>query len=680
MFGEDEIVKHHKGRADIIFNIIIFSFAIILGRLWYLQVYKGDQLYQYSIENRLRKENIPSPRGMILSRNNQILVHNTQRFDAIVTPQYLKNRKESVAKLAEILSLPTNVINKTLKKNSLQASYRPIVVKKNISRKEVAVIETESAKMPGISVSSFISREYTDKEVGAHLLGYISEISKNQLPRYRKRDHINYKLGDFIGQAGLEEEMDGILRGIDGYEFMEVDAYGRMRRHIRSDKIFEGIKNKSAHPGKNIRLTVDRDLQIAAFNALEGRVGSAVAVDVTTGEVLAMVSRPSFDPSKFSKGLTQAYWASLTTNINNPLLDRTIREHYAPGSTFKTITLLAALEEGIVDEHTEVNCTGKFKIGKRTTHCWKKNGHGKVNALRAIRESCDVYFYKIATKLDIDVLSKYSRGLGLGSKTGIALPRETSGLIPTKEWKRKQTGEVWQLGETLSCVIGQSYMLLTPLQLALSYASIVNGGKIMKPYIIKEIFSNSGEIQKKFKPEVTSEFHISKKSLDIVIKGLYQVVNNKKGTAYWQRGRGIKMAGKTGTSQVIRMSAEKLFSKCEDQDFEFRHHGVFAAFAPYENPQIAVGVVVEHGCHGGSAAGPVARAIITKYMEKYRPKLRKKYLAQEKEKYLRNKKKKQEKKKQEEIKKQEEKKRIEQEVEVEESTTHVIRKISQERA
>jgi penicillin-binding protein 2 len=635
MFADDELVKAHKRRADAIRNLVLVSFSIIISRLWYLQIYKGDVLYKFSVENRLRKEVVKSPRGMVFSRNNQMLIHNVPRFDAVIIPQYLKNRKESIKKLSEILEISQEQIKTTLTKNSRQARYRPVVIKKNISRKEVAIIETENSKMPGVRVRTFISREYVDEKIGSHLLGYLSEISSKDLQHFRKRDDFNYKLGDLIGKSGLEYQYDLELRGNDGHEFMEVDAQGRVKRHLRTDNVFHGIENKEAIPGYNIRLTIDRDLQISAYESLEGKVGSAVAIDVNTGEVLAMVSRPSYNPSNFSRGLTSKYWNSLRDNEHNPLRDRSIQEHYPPGSTFKTFTAIAALEEGIVDEKTEVNCNGKFRLGRRTFHCWKKYGHGKVDIYRALKESCDVYFYKIATKLDIDILARYSKLFGFNNKTGIKLPREISGLIPTKEWKLKRNGTPWQLGETLSCVIGQSYVLATPIQLAVSYAAIANGGTILRPYLIKEIFSNSGEIKSQSKPEKLRTIDISKVTLNMVKKGLYQVVNERKGTAWWYRGRGIQMSGKTGTSQVIRLSGEKLFSKCELNDYDQRNHGLFVAYAPTDKPKIAVAVVVEHGCHGSSAAAPVARAVISTYMQKYFPDLKKKYAEREKQQQIR---------------------------------------------
>ncbi|MCF8057659.1 MAG: penicillin-binding protein 2 [Bacteriovoracaceae bacterium] len=624
MFGEDDLVRQHKNRADAIGNIIILCFLLILARLWYLQIYQGDLFHKFSLENRLRKEVIKAPRGMIFSRNSELLIHNIPRFDAIIIPQYLKNKKVTLSKLSSVLGMSLEDVNSILIKNRSQARYRPVTIKKNISLKEVSIIETENSKMPGVRVQTFISREYRDANAGAHLLGYISEINQRQLPRYRNRDGYDYKLGDFIGQAGIEEKFDLQLRGEDGYEFVEVDARGRMRRNIRSNVLFAGIQNKQAQPGHNIRLTVDRDMQMAAFKALEDKVGSAVAVDVNTGEILAMVSRPAFDPTNFSKGLTKEYWTSLVEDDRNPLRDRSIQEHYAPGSTFKTFTAIAALEEKIVTAEQELKCGGTYRLGRRVYHDWKRGGHGLTNVYKALRRSVDVYFYQIATQLDIDSLAKYAKMFGFGEKTGIALSRETSGLIPTREWKKKRSGEDWQLGETLSCVIGQSFVLATPLQLAMAYAAIANNGTLYKPYLIKEIFSNSGEIIKEYKPEAVGEVDVSKKSLNAVQRGLYEVVNNPRGTAYWYRGIGLEMAGKTGTAQVRSMSSKELFARCEDMPYKDRHHGIFVGYAPFDNPKVAVAAVVEHGCHGSSAAAPVVRDVITTYMKKYMPDVHKK--------------------------------------------------------
>ena len=593
MFGENDLVRSHQQRIEMIRYVVFVVFAVLLARLWYLQIYKGRIHFRYSLENRLRKEVIPSPRGMIYSRNNVLLVHNVPRFDVAVTPQYLQNRDMTLARLSEILDMDISQIEAVLAKKSRQAEYRPVTVKKNISMKEVAIIETENAKMPGVSVVEFMSREYKDGEVGSHLLGYVSEISQPQLLKLRERDDFDYKVGDFIGQGGIEGIMDLELRGKDGHRFVEVDARGRMNKYVEGEEggVLQNVRNREAEPGSNVRLTIDRDLQIAAYNALEGKVGGAVAVDVRTGEVLAMVSRPSFNPARFSRGISQEYWDSLVNDENNPLRDKAIQEHYAPGSTFKMITAIVALEEGVIDPNTVVNCKGSFRLGRRTFHCWKQHGHGSVDLVGSIRESCDVYYYKVATMIDIDVLARYARNFGFGTKTGINLSRETFGLVPTKEWKRKRNGEEWMEGETLSCAIGQSFVLATPLQLAMGYAALANGGSLHKPKIIKDVFLDSGKTTQSMETEVVNEIKLKPSTLRLVKRGLWEAVNKHGGTAWWQRSRDVDMAGKTGTSQVVSFSAKNLFSKCEEKPYRHRHHGLFVAFAPFKDPRIAISAI-----------------------------------------------------------------------------------------
>ena len=631
MFGDEELIKMHKARGVQVGNIILACFAIVFIRLWFLQVYKGELYHKFSIQNRLREEIIWAPRGMIYSRNNQLLVDNIPRFDAVVTRQFLHDKDKTLARLSEILNLEVEEIDKIIKKNSFQAKYRPIIVKKNIDLEEVAKIETENASLPGVSVETFISREYVDKGIGAHALGYISEISQSQLPKYKKRDNIDYKLGDFIGQFGIEERMDKVLRGANGFEFVEVDALGRKKKYINTDNLFKGIENKLPKPGHNIRLTLDRDLQQVAFEALGTHSGSVVAINVENGELLTMVSAPAFDPSQFSRGLTQAYWDSLINNEEKPLIDRSIQNHFPPGSTFKPITAITALEEGIIDGNSKIRCHGAFRLGRRVYRSWKRYGTKKVDVTDALKHSCNIFFYKVASEMDIDVLAKYANMFGLGRRSGINLPREVSGLIPTKEWKLKRNGVPWQQGETLSCSIGQSYVLVSTLQLANAYAAIATRGKLHKPFLVKEVLDNQGNILRKTQPELIREIKLKETTWDYIQEGLYKVANEPKGTAFWRRGLGNQMAGKTGTSQVVRAASdEELYSKCSEKEYKNRHHGVFVAFAPYNNPKIAVAALVEHGCGGSSAAAPVVEKVINTYMKKYLPEQYQKNVIKEK--------------------------------------------------
>lgn len=635
MFGDEELIKLHKKRAVHIANIILVCFGVVLMRLWYLQVYKGEQYHRFSIQNRLRKEIVRAPRGMIYSANDQLLVDNIPRFDAVLTRQYLKNKKETLERLSSILDMGSEEIKQTIKKHSSQAKYRPIIIKKNISLQEVARIETENAFLPGVSVDTFISREYVDGEVGAHLLGYISEISQQQLPKYRSRDKLEYNLGDFIGQFGIEEQMDKTLRGDNGFEYVEVDALGRKKKYINTDNLFQGIKDEMPKPGKNLKLTIDREMQVAAYEALKGQSGSVVALDVETGKILTMVSTPAFDPSQFSRGLTTEYWNSLINNEENPLRDRSIQEHFSPGSTFKPFTAITALEKGIIDPSTKIRCHGTYRLGRRVYHSWKRWGSEKVNVTDALMQSCNIFFYKAATDMDIDDLSEYGRMFGFGERSGITLPREVSGLMPTKEWKLKRNGIPWQQGETLSCSIGQSYVLVSTLQLANAYAALATKGKLFRPYVVDEVFDDNGKMVKKYEPELIREIKLKDSTWNAVREGLHKVANEPEGTAWWRKGFGNNMAGKTGTSQVVRASStEGLYSKCSEMPYEFRHHGVFVAFAPYDDPKIAVAALIEHGCGGSTAAAPVVEKVISQYMSKYLPEKQKKFAKAEKAKYM----------------------------------------------
>jgi penicillin-binding protein 2 len=619
MFGGEEVVKSHNARANEIAFIVIICMGILFGRIFYLQIIKGDLLFEYSVKNRLREEVVWAPRGKIFDREGTLVVDNRPRFDAVLVRQYFLDEKATLEASSKILDIPIESLEKISKKYITLPSYRPIILKKNISFTELAKIETQSDKLPGVSVQVSIAREYINEEIGAHVLGYISEISSEQLPRYRKRDDIDYRLGDFIGQSGIEKRFDQKIRGINGREYVQVDALGRKRKYVDKDNLFQAIRDIDSIPGDSVALTIDWELQKKAYDVLKGQSGAIVALDVHTGEILTMVSTPSFRPSEFNQGIDAGYWKELIENTDRPLRDKAIQEHYSPGSTFKVVTAIVGLAQKIVTPRTEMFCSGGLKFGKRTYHCWKKGGHGTVNMVKAIKESCNYYFQKIALNTEIDVLAEYARLLGFGTKTGVQLPRETSGLIPDKEWKLKRRGIEWQKGETLSCAIGQSYILSTPLQLANAYAALVNGGKVYRPQIIKKFFNAKENTTNEMRAEIISEINIPKEISDTIVKGLYYVVNQPGGTAYRQFDPGTQLAGKTGTSQVFTAKASEIYKKCEDLPEAKRHHGLFAGFAPANNPRIALAAIIEHGCHGSTTAAPLVQEIATAYMKKYFP-------------------------------------------------------------
>jgi penicillin-binding protein 2 len=618
--GQDEQIREYQFRFRYLYIALSIAFLIIFSRLWYLQIFNGERYRRYSESNRIKPLKIASPRGMIFDRNKKLLLDNRPAFDLEITPQYLNaapDREEIIKSVSSMVNMKPEEISAILKKEK-GAAFRPIKIKRDLSREEVAIIEAHKLDLPGVAVEVEIRRTNVYGDLAAHLMGYINEVHNRDLLRLNKTATVPYKIGDSIGKTGLESRWESTLRGLDGEDYIEVDALGR-RKHSQSKDIVSGLEKKPAVPGKNLILTIDQDLQLAAKQAFEGKVGAVVALSPKTGEVLAALSQPSFDPTIFSRGISNDMWKKLINDDDHPLRDKTIQDHYSPGSTFKAITAIAGLEEKIIDEHTTFNCSGSLRLGNRTYHCHKKHGHGSVNVIQALEQSCDVFFYRVGQKLGVDTIAKYANMLGMGKKTGINLAYEEPGLVPTEAWKKKRFGVEWIAGETLSCAIGQSFMLATPMQLANAYAAIANGGDLWRPYVVKYIESPDGRILKEFKPEKIGRAEISKSTLDIVKKGLYSVVNSPRGTAYYHRVVGGEVAGKTGTSQVFKLSPDKIYMECTKLEYKYRHHGLFVAFAPIDDPVISVATVAEHACHGSSGASPIAFAVIKTYLEKYYP-------------------------------------------------------------
>jgi penicillin-binding protein 2 len=630
--GEDEQIREMQFKFRYLYLGLAIAFFILLSRLWWLQIIQGENFKKFSEENRLKRIKIPAPRGMIFDTNKKLIVDNHPAYDLEVTPDELysnKDWKSVISKISKIIKFNEESILKILEEAKNQPRFLPVKIKQDLSTEEVALIETRKLDFPGINIQMDIKRTNLYKDLASHVIGYIGEITQNELQKMNKSlistNFIPYSLGDYIGKAGLEAKWENVLRGINGEEYIEVDALGRRRKFVQKSSITAKLTPKEPVPGKNIILTIDQDLQEAglkAFEKVQGskKLGAMIALKVNTGEVLASMSFPSFDPTEFSRGISAQRWNELLNNEYRPLRDKTIQDHYAPGSTFKTITAIAGLEEGEIDEHTTVNCTGSLAFGTRVFHCWKKHGHGTVNVHDALVGSCDVFFYKLGAKLGIDRIAKYAMMLGLGHKTGINLFGEESGLVPTEEWKRKRFNQEWNPGENLMNAIGQSYMLATPLQLANAYAALSTGGQIWVPYLVKQIEDVDGKVLKVFTPQEMNKVNISKRTIDIVSKALFGVVHEPKGTVFGQNALGYDIAGKTGTSQVIGLSAQKLRNtKCENMPFNSRDNGLFVAYAPAHKPEIAVAVVTEHSCHGASGAAPIAIEVIKTYLKKYLP-------------------------------------------------------------
>ncbi|MBS1960781.1 MAG: penicillin-binding protein 2 [Bdellovibrionales bacterium] len=620
--GQEEQIRELQDRFKYLYIALTVGALLLFSRLVYLQIFNGDKMRQYSEENRIKKVKIAAPRGMVFDRNRTLLLDNRPAFDLEIIPQYLKESKrgnETLETLASLIKMKASDIRAQLEKMRGQPSFIPVKIKEDLSREEVALVEAWKIDMPGVQVQQEIKRTNLYGDVAAHLLGFIGEVSPTELTSLNKAGEV-YKLGDSVGKFGIEQRLEEVLRGEDGEKLVEVDALGRIKLDRSKGRVLASELEKPATPGKNLILTIDQDLQMAAVKAFGDKAGAVVAINPKNGEILAMVSRPAFDPTAFSRGIPPALWANLINNENRPLRDKTIQDHYPPGSVFKIITAIAGLEEGVIDEHTVFNCPGKLQVGSKTFHCWQKNGHGSINVREAITKSCDVFFYKVAQRLkSVDDLAKWAFYLGLGRRTGIPLPREVPGLIPTEEWKMKRYNQPWNPGETLSVAIGQGYVLTTILQLANTYASVANGGTQYRPFFVKRIESNDGQVISESKPEPLDTHHLKPSTARAVRDGLYNVVNDRNGTAYSQRLPGMDFVGKTGTAQVINLSKDRVYAKCENMRYRERHHALFAGFAPADDPQIAVAVIAEHGCHGGTAAAPVARAIIDTYLRKLDP-------------------------------------------------------------
>jgi penicillin-binding protein 2 len=572
-------------RINIAIIIVIIMFSLFSFRLWQLQIIKGKDYKKIDEQNRLRVLNIPAPRGIIYDRNDRALVKNIPSFDIEVVREDLPGGREGLSGLAELIGMKYDSIVSRLKKEASRP-FKPVVLKQDVSFREVAKVEARKIEFPWLQINVVTGREYIYGHSASHLLGYLGSPGIELL---RTPEYSGVPPESFVGQFGVEKIHDSTLMGKAGKKIIEVNALGRIMKVVRIQRPVKG---------RDIKLTIDIDLQIEAEKNLKGKAGAVVALKPDTGEILVLASSPTFDPNLFVRGIKNRDWRRLVNDPHKPMLNRAIQSQYPPGSTFKIITAIAALEEGIIDKDTSYYCGGSIYFG-RTFRCWKAGGHGDVDLHRAITESCDVYFYEIAKQFQIDKLAKYAFGFGLGKKTGVRLEGEAAGIVPTSAWKLQTRNERWFTGETLNTVIGQGYVSTTPIQMASMMAAVVNGGKLYEPYLLADA---------EHKGRVRSTIDIRPEHIEIIRKALMGVVNDEKGTGKNAYSDIVSMGGKTGTTQVIGGA-----SKVKDVPEKFRDHAWFVAFAPAVNPQIAVSVFVEHGGHGSTGAAPIAKKIIETY-------------------------------------------------------------------
>jgi penicillin-binding protein 2 len=585
---------------------VVVAFAVLFMRLFYLQIMKGEEFIRLSENNSIRLESIVAPRGLIYDRHGVLLVDNRPSFDLSIIPRDAKPLDQTLKKLAQHLDITKEELDERLEGCSGLSSYKPILIKQDIGRDAMASIEVHKYDLPGVVINIRPVRHYINGQHAAHLIGYLGEINAKEL---QSSTYQGCRSGDYIGRFGAEKSFEDVLRGQRGGRQVEVNVKGQ---------VVKALQTVDADPGKNLFLTIDYALQQMVEDLLKDRVGAAVAMDPTSGSILAMASSPTFDQNAFVSGMSREEWNALTTNTDYPMNNRVIQGEYPPASTYKIVTAMAGLESGEIDLDFTAYCPGHLAFGDRVFHCWKRGGHGEVNVIRAIAESCDVFFYEVGKAVGVDRLATYANMLGLGKRTGVSLENESKGLIPTAAWKKERLGEPWQKGETLNISIGQGFNLTTPLQMLVLVSAVANGGTLYQPQIIQRVETADGVRIEDIQPKATGSMTISPETMQIVKQGLWEAVNTKGGTA-----RGIKLkqypiSGKTGTAQVVARKEPEPGKKEDEKDIadEHKDHAWFVAYAPSKAPQIAVSVIVEHGEHGSTAAAPVAKEIIKAYLDK----------------------------------------------------------------
>ncbi len=566
--------------------VIAALFSLVIIRLWQLQVLQGSEYKKISDENMLRIIRVPSPRGIIYDRNGIPLVKNSPYFSASLIPENLE--KLDVPYLAEVLNMDANEVYSKLNGKRL-SPFEPLKIKEGLTFAEIAKIEAKRSDIPGLIIDIDMSREYLFGDLGAHVIGYLGRISPAQSkdPEFK-----NIPPEAFIGQWGAELLFDKSLRGTPGERIIEVDALGREIRLI---------SEKPPLKGDDLTLSIDINLQKAAEDAFTGKSGALVALKTDTGEVLGLVSRPSFDPNQFARGISYKQWVDLNQDKKVPMLNRALQSHYPPGSTFKIVTAIAALSEGVVTPNTKVECRGGITYGGRQFGCWKKGGHGIVSLHKAMVESCDVYFYELGKRVGINKIAEYSRIFGLDEITGLPLVKERSGLVPDTKWKYEKKKQPWYMGETFHVSIGQGYLLTTPIQMAQLISAVTNGGIIFKPTIIKL----------EIPPEPVKKAEIEPEILELIKKSLYGVVNEEGGTGISAKSAAVLIGGKTGTAQVVGIRKDSKYLP-----ERFRDHAWFVAYAPTDKPEVALCAFVEHGGQGGRVAAPIAKQAIEAYINR----------------------------------------------------------------
>jgi penicillin-binding protein 2 len=601
---DDDALDILKRRLVVVAVIVMIFTSLIIARLWYLQVNSGEEYKGLAFNNRVRIRQVAAPRGHIVDRNGKEIVTNRPSFNVVLIREDSHDIDDVLKRLAGVLHVDISELWKRIREAAGTPLYIPVVLKEDITWDTLAYLENHNQEFSGIRIEVVPVRVFHYGDLASHIIGYLGIINKKELA---EADPEKYNGEDLIGKMGLERLRENDLRGKKGSNSTEVNARGFEQKLLKSDEPISG---------KEIRLTLDVDLQQIAEGMMdqEEKSGAVVAMEVKTGRVLVAASAPKIHLDDFTGGISTDNWNALLENQKHPLLNKVVQGIYPPGSTYKMVTVLAGLATGAITESTVFNCPGHYQFGNRVYMCWKHTGHGAVDLRRAITESCDVYFYQVGQRVGVDGLAEYAHKLGLGEKTGVEMEHEKKGLIPTRQWKLKQYKQKWQDGETLSIAIGQGFDLVTPMQVNVMTATVANGGKVFLPQLVDSVRDTDGGVVDKFHPKLTRELPGLSRYLSLIREGLTGVVNGEHGTAKNARIEGLTVAGKTGTAQVVKLAQYKGL-KDENIPYKYRDHAWFTCFAPAEDPEIAVTVLVEHGLHGGTGAAPIAKAILQKYFE-----------------------------------------------------------------
>lgn len=608
-------IREIRPRAALGALIVVCAMLVLVVRLYQLQILRGEEYVIQSIANFRKSLFVPADRGLIKDRRGRTLVDNRPSFDVFMTPAFCKGkeRDEVIAKLRDFLQLTPEDIERIktdyqkswLSKDRLER-FKPFLVELDIPRDQVDVLEAHKTEMSCVNLIPTPHRAYRGSPSLGHVIGYMSEVTPDEMD-----DHPEYRRGQTIGRQGIERRWERELRGADGKQNIAVDAKGReLDKDTQEALIPEGERLVPATPGNNLVLTIDERLQEAADQAFPGRAGAVVALEARTGYVLAMVSRPSFDPNMMSGRISRAKLRQLSEDPLKPMLNRVMNENYHPGSTFKVVTSLAGLENNIINPGSGITCNGGYTMGNHRWRCDKPSGHGTLTLKGAIQYSCDVFYYSLGDKVGLDALSDMAHRLGYGQPTGFDLGREIPGIIPDSKSVSPGSGSL--RAQAINASIGQGEINVTPLQQAVAYAAIANGGEVWTPQIVRRIEAPDGRVIKDFPPQEAHKLGVKETSLAAVRAGLVAVVNEPGGTAYRSRLLDVQFAGKTGTAQVMKLGQKQKLDPTLQTYFS-RDHAWFASFAPAQDPEIVVVVLNEHGGWGADSAAPAASKVIEAY-------------------------------------------------------------------